>query len=850
MGADPVGGPVAGPAADRSDLLEGASWWCGATAPGSRPGPDGLDDGADAPDWMPASVPGTVAGALRAVGAVDPPVERLDGQDWWYRCRFAGPPGPAGHEGWVLEFDGLATLADVWLNGRHLLRSESMFVRGRVTVDEVGPDNELCLRFAALTPLLAERRPRPRWKVNGVTSQNLRWIRTTLLGRQAGWASVPAPVGPWRPVRLRPAHPVEVVRRRVRATCPVGDGPTTGTVTVALHVSGASCPADGAAPAAELRVAGASAPLQAQPDGDGWELSGAVSVDGVDRWWPHTHGDQPRYPVRARVAGADLDLGTVGFRTVEADRSDGGFRLVVNGVPLFCRGGCWYPVDPVDLQTTDAAFEESLATVRAAGANLLRLPGGTVYEDERFFEACDRAGVLVWQDAMLGPVDPPDDEVFLAGVAAEVSGVLDVAAAHPSLAVLCGGQELEEQPAMFGLPRDRWASPVLDRVLPEVIAREAPGLVYVTSSPSGGDLPFQADAGVCHYFGVGVYLFGLDDLRRAAPRFVTEGLAFAVPPERVTLDEVFGGDLSAHHESDWKRAVHRDAGSWFDLEDVRDHYVASLFGVDVASLWRTDPTRSLDLGRAAVAEVVTAAVAEWRRDRSPCGGMVMIGWRDLRPGPGWGVVDATGRPKAPWYALARSWAPLAVTCTDEGVNGLDLHVANDTASDVVGTLVVGLHTAAHTVETASCPVAVPARGATTVRAESLFDGFRDLSYAYCFGARTYDLVTADLVAPSGEVLAGTAYLPGGPVREIDPDVGLQARAEPVDGSTWLLTVSTVRVAQYVQVDVPGFAASDSWFHLPPGGSRQLTLRPEPGTAGGPSGVLRALNSSAGGRVST
>ncbi len=836
MGDDPAVGPDP---EDAPDLLVGATWSCTSAAPGAHADPGGLDAGLA---WLPATVPGTVASALRSVGAVDPPVERLDGQDWWYRCRFAGPVAPGAHDAWVLELDGLATLADIWLNGRHLLRSESMFAAWRVAVGELGEENELCLRFAALTPVLAERRPRPRWKVNGVTSQNLRWVRTSLLGRQHGWASVPAPVGPWRPVRLRGARPVEVTRRRVRASCPPGDGPTTGTVTVELTVSGSACPPVDAPPDAGLTVAGRTVALEARPAGPGWRLSGTLTVDGIDRWWPHTHGAQPRYPVRAVVAGVGIDLGAVGFRSVEADRSDGGFGLVVNGVPVFCRGACWYPIDPVGLQATDDEVAAAVALARSAGCNMLRIPGGTVYEDERFFEACDRAGILVWQDAMLGPVDPPDDEAFLEAVAAEVTQVLDIAAPHPSLAVLCGGQELEEQPAMLGLPRDRWRSPVTDAVLPDLVAREVPGLAYVSSSPSGGDLPFQADAGVCHYFGVGVYLFPLDDLRRSSPRFVTEGLAFAVPPERVTLEEGFGGDLSAHHESAWKRAVHRDAGSWFDLEDVRDHYVASFFGVDVAALWRTDPERALDLGRAAVTEVVTAAAAEWRRASSACAGMLMIALRDLRVGAGWGVVDAAGRPKAPWYALARAWAPVAVTLTDEGVNGLDVHVANDTAADMAGTLRLGLHTASYEVESASCPVTVPARGSVTVRGEGLFDGFRDLSYAYRFGARTYDLVTAELVGPTGDVVARSAHLPGGPIREVDPDVGLQAQAEPADGSMWLLHISTGRFAQYVQVDVPGFVASDSWFHLEPGGRRTLQLRPEPGHDRRPTGRLRALNS--------
>ena len=100
-------------------------------------------------------------------------------------------------------------------------------------------------------------------------------------------------------------------------------------------------------------------------------------------------------------------------------------------------------------------------------------------------------------------------------------------------------------------------------------------------------------------------------------------------------------------------------------------------------------------------------------------------------------------------------------------------------------------------------------------------------------------------------LARTGYLPGGPARDVDPDVGLQAEVEPADGGVWLLRVSSRRFAQYVQVDVPGFAPDDSWFHLPPGGSRTVRLRPEPGSGpvGEPRGRVRAFNADAQATVS-
>jgi len=825
--------------ADDADLLDGAEWWCTPGPPDGWTVPSDLAE--DDAGWIAAPVPGTVAAALaedgRHVGR-----DELDGQDWWYRCRFTGPgTSDPGH--WVLHLGGLATLADVWLNGRHLVRSESMFAAHDLVTEPLAGANELLIRFAALDAALRERRPRPRWKVRGLASQNVRWIRTTLLGRQTGWAETPPPVGPWRGVTLRRAGPVELRSHRVVANCDPDSG-DSGVVSVSVEIAVSDPTGDGTVVEAVLDVAGRTTDLVGRTAHGRVRLAGQVRLEAVERWWPHTHGDQPLYPVGMEVAGVRFDLGEVGFRTIEVDRSDGGFEVSVNGVPVFCRGACWFPVDPVGFRHSDVEPEHSLALARTAGMNMLRIPGGTVYEEDRFFRACDRAGILVWQDLMLGPVDPPDDPAFRAVIEAELSDLLDRGAHHPSLAVLCGGQQIEEQPAMFGLPRDRWRTPLLHDVLPDLVAAQLPGLEFVTSSPSGGDLPFEPGTGVSHYYGVGVCLLPLDDLRRTEPRFVTEGLAFSVPPDRSALDDEVGADLTSRTTPDWKRAVHHDPGSWFDLEDVRDHYAASLFAVDVAALWFQDPQRALDLGRATIAEILGTAAAEWRRPRSRCHGMVLIALRDLRPGPGWGLIDASGQPKAPYYVLARAWAPVAVTITDERMNGLDVHLVNDTAGERRGTLRIDLHTGAHTVESATREVVVPARGGVTIRAESVVDGFRDLSYAYHFGPRPFELITAEFVDPSGRVEARGAFLPGGPDRVVTSGVGLDARLAPADGDAWTIHLSTDRFAEYVHIDVPGFLAGDSWFHLPPGGTRDIDLRPLPGAPEVPSGRVYALNSAA------
>ena len=187
---------------------------------------------------------------------------------------------------------------------------------------------------------------------------------------------------------------------------------------------------------------------------------------------------------------------------------------------------------------------------------------------------------------------------------------------------------------------------------------------------------------------------------------------------------------------------------------------------------------------------------------------------------------------------------MAVLITDEGVNGLDVHLVNDTADAVDGTLVLALHTATHRVERATRPVVVPARGGVSVRADSLFDGFRDLTYAYCFGPRSYELVTVDLLDASGDGPGPT----GLPARGAGPGPRSRRRASgarsnrPMSGA-WLLQISTRRFAEYVQVDVPGFVAGRFVVPPAPGGLAHDRPATRAGAAPEPRGRVRALNSS-------
>jgi beta-mannosidase len=795
-------------------------------------GVDVADLSGDDSSWVPAIVPGTAAGALRSLGQWkwgEDDADLLDGGEWWFRCRFELPSSSVDGP-WRLEFEGLATIADAWLNGEHLLHTENMWVAHRVDVDRLVRHNVLLIRFAALTPLLATRRPRPRWRSLLLRSQNQRWFRTTLLGRVQGWAPSGAPVGPWRPIQLRHTgdEPL-VVERHVQTTCDGADG----RVGIRLEIEGVDVGTE-----ITLRVGEFHHPTTVAEAGGRAVVDATIRVPNAERWWPHTHGSQPLYPLELGIDGHQVDLGSVGFRTVEVNRDDGAFTLSLNGAPVFCRGALWVPPDVVSLRSSESALRASLQLVVDAGMNMVRVGGYMSYEDKLFWDICDELGILVWQDCMLAGFDPPEAPEFVENVREEVAQELARLQGRPSLTVVCGSSETHQQAAMYGLPDDRWRSPLLEETLPTLVHQMVPGVPYVVSSPTGGDLPFQPDQGLAHYFGVGAYLRPVTDARAAGVRFAAECLAFGNPPEQGTVERCFGSASVAGHHPSWKAGVARDSGTSWDFEDVRDDYVRRVFGVDPFRIRYTDPEHYLDYGRAVVADLMSTVMADWRCAPSSCSGALILSWQDICPGAGWGLLDSFATPKSPWYALRRVLAPVALLFTDEGLAGLRIHIINDRATILEGSMHLTLYNAnGSPVEETETVVTVDGRSERRWYATTLLGGFRDLTNAYRFGPPAYDVVRVRM--ETNDVVLEDFYLPSGPGRPREPDLGLEAHAAP-DGDDWELTVRTRRFAQWVAVDVPGFALGDSWFHLAPDSERIIALRSGNGGAS-PSGRVRALN---------
>ncbi len=832
-----------------------AEWQVARTPADSHPDPRMLDD----LTWVPVRVPGTAAGALRDAGLWAPgePYD-FDGEDWWFRASFDMEPVDS-HEEVLLRLEGIATVSEVYLNGERVLESDSMFAAHAPDVGErIRDGNEIAIRCCALAPLLAEsRRPRARWRTRVVAERNLRFFRTMLLGRAPGFAPGPAAVGPWRPVQVERRRRVAIEELTLR---PRVEG-ERGSLSVQLRLR----PLDGARPSSvEVELDGPSGVhrfrLELNGPADALTAKGQLSVPRVERWWPHTHGEPVLYDVRLLIESASgqtvVEAGRIGFRELafgvgsSHDVEKDGLDLHVNGVGVFVRGAVWTPIDPVGLAPPESHLRAELACARDAGMNMLRLPGTGAYETSTFHDICDELGILVWQDFMFANFDYPQHEPFRATVWREATEVLAAVGGRPSLAVICGNSEVEQQVAMLGLDPSLGRGELFGDLLPELVRASGVDAVYVPSAPCGGELPFRPDRGIANYYGVGGYRRPLTDVRRAGVLFAAECLAFSNVPSDAQAGEMHV-DVNATPvggaRGSWT-GIPRDVGADWDFGDVRDYYLGALFGVDPHALRRADGARYLELSRAVTGEVMAEVFGEWRRAASPCRGGLVLWLRDIMPGAGWGLIDYSGVPKIAYHHLKRTLAPVAVWTVDEGLGGVVVHVANDAREPLRASLRVALYRDYELcIEHAAIPVELAPHSQAAWNVEAIIGRFVDASWAYRFGPPAQDAIVASLERRGDsdidpEILSQAVHFPAGrPLeRESPGHLGLEAETVLSPNGEIELVLKSRRLAYGVCIDVPRFLPSDNGFFIEPGHKRGVMLAPTAESTA-ESGKVGALN---------
>jgi beta-mannosidase len=430
--------------------------------------------------WIAATVPGDVHQDMIRAGALPNPYYGLNGDvhralenwDWFYRRDFIAPRLTPGQRV-LLVFEGIDTVANVYLNGLEIARSANMWTPVRVDVTSaMKPDqaNKIIVRIAPATD-------------PNVQNSGIRPILPRKAQFNFGWDIAPRLVsaGIWRPVYLEIVDTAEISDLRFRIKhC----GEQSADLAAEVEIE-APDPAFGGVLQLEVfapdgaKVAGAVKP--ARPG----RAKIAFKIRPAQLWWPNMNGPQPLYTGRVTLAagGHILDRRELkfGIRTVELVAGDekaetGGFFFRVNGKRLFMKGFNWTPADAMPGTITAERYRTLLQRVRDCGANMLRVWGGGLYEPDLFYELCSEYGILIWQDFMFACAKYPSDAKFLREIKREGEAVVRRLRKHTCLALWCGGNEND---AMHGGGSHAPGWKVLDKVC----CRLDPDTPYIQDSP-------------------------------------------------------------------------------------------------------------------------------------------------------------------------------------------------------------------------------------------------------------------------------------------------------------------------------------------------------------------------------
>lgn len=606
-------------------------------------------------------------------------VQWVADESWEYMAEFEHEYGAPKAQ---LVFEGLDTYVDVYLNDEFLLHSHNMFHVHKVDVTSRihAGVNVVLLRFM---PALRESRRaeaqhggvKPHW--NGDSSRL--YARKAQYHYGWDWGPVLLTCGPWRPVVF------ETFSKKIDDVYVRADVDEFLNAEVDITVDVTSAHDYGGEVRVEL----------SDPEGtvlfkDAAPLSSSVkfttSLNKPALWYPRNYGRPNMHKLIAVLHSSDGGVickfeRRAGFRRTELIqqplKSDQGlsFFFKVNNVPIFMTGSNWIPAHNYLTRLTRQDYEEWVQLAREGNQNMIRVWGGGVYEENALYEACDRAGILVWQDFLFGCGVYPYYSNIAASVNKECRDQLRRMRHFPSIIVYAGNNEdyqiAEEAHLKWDYSDTDFehcefpARAYYEKMLPEILKEVVPGAIYRIGCPFGGALSGDLTVGDTHQWNV---WHGTQEKYqhwdKLAGRFVSEFGMLALPSKEtlasvIPEDELFpqSETMDLHNKADgFERRL-----ALYVMENVR------VDSMDIDS-W-------IYLTQLIQSECLAYAYRSWRRNWTGPQGEYVSGalvWQlnDCWPVTSWAICDHFKVPKLSYFAIKRESAPitLGISRVDSQVN--------------------------------------------------------------------------------------------------------------------------------------------------------------------------------------
>ena len=638
-------------------------------------------------NWYPVTVPGTVHTDLMANGIIEDPFFRLnergvqwvDKEDWWYETTFTADADEVGASNQELVFYGLDTYAKIYLNHQLIDYVDNMHRTWRYDVKGILKEGENLLEVQFDSPIKVDL---PKWdkfdytfntgpdqaQQGGLFNKTLS-IFARKAGYHYGWDWGPRLVtsGIWRPIELQTwtgqrIDDVQYIQRDVTAKkaelttkVEIRSDKDVDDATVTVTADGKT-------------VASTNTSLKRGLN----TVSLDYTIAKPRLWWTNGLGEPYLYDFTASLsidgAKADAQDEQIGIRSLklihEPDKDGHCLYFELNGKPVFAKGTDMVPIDNFLPRISKEKYEKHVLDAKAVNMNMIRVWGGGVYEDDYFYDLCDRNGILIWQDFMFACSTYPADSAFLASIRQEAIDNVKRLRNHCSIALWCGNNECQDVYYGWGNRQKYYKEKGVEelttkqfkdmyfRTLPEVVDEYAGGIAYRPSSPYAfEDGPSDGVNGDSHYWGVWHGRDSIAHYNVEKSRFFSE-YGFQSFPEYESVK------IYAPQERDWDITSdammdHQRAGSYANGL-IRDY-------MDQEYRRPDDFAAFLYVGSILHGDAMKTATEAHRRDMPHCMGTLVWQHNDCWPVASWACRDWYGRWKAPQYFFKYSYDDILVS---------------------------------------------------------------------------------------------------------------------------------------------------------------------------------------------
>lgn len=668
---------------------------------------------------LDANVPGSLYSALLENKIIEDPYYRLNQYDAMqysetdavYEHNFIADKKMLDCAKKYLRFDGIDTIADVYLNDVLLGSTENMHRIYEFEVSENLREGSNCLKVHIHSPVQYIKGKNAVRELWGVSSTMAGYPHIRKAHYMFGWDWGPQlpDMSIWRDVSLIGVNSGRIENVHVRQYH------SRDNVRLEFNLK-----------LSEMLSANMHAEICIiSPEGTRSMINSLVTDKNVKMecvipnpllWNVRGYGKPNLYSVRVRLTDGGNEIDTrnfrIGLRTIELCREEDifgeEFCFKVNGTKIFAMGANYIPEDQIISRCSAERTEKLLKDCAAANYNMIRVWGGGYYPDDYFYELCDEMGMLVWQDMMFAcSVYDGTNVNFCSNVRNELVDNIKRIRNHPCLALWCGNNEIESAWQYWGLPENEELKKgylrMFEMLAPKVVKQYDPDTAYWPSSPSSGGGFNDSGAmnkGDIHYWDVWHGLKPFTEYKKYLFRFCSEYGFESLPCMKTVNSFALKNDLnlmSPVMEAHQKCENGNEKLMYYIAQMV--HYPYSFEALVYAS-------------QLVQADAVRLNVEQMRRHRGVCMGSLYWQVNDSNPVISWSSIDYFGRWKALHYYAKKFYAQVLCSIDDSNKKGLVVSVSNEKGSEFNG--IVKWRVRRNTTEIVSegqCEVNVPALSA-------------------------------------------------------------------------------------------------------------------------------------------